>query len=241
MKMRRLGIIILIFALLLAWPAVALAQEEAPKYNFASAQGSSSLQVIPGSECRGVIYFYNVDGNRITHITLEVVEAPSDWEVEIDPPLHDIEVGFGGAIITVIENLHAEPTELSSEEIEDVPEGMVCLTLPNKLGEGIPGYALAQPAYIIIRVPESEEVGITGEIKIHAVAEWLGQSGPGQIGQTRDFDFTLTTVYEITDEEIITPGEGFDTGKWLPWIILGVVAVAAIASISALALRRREG
>jgi len=235
MKLIRVGLPILIFTLLLASPAVALAQEEPAKYNFATAQGASNLQVIPGTETKGVIYFYNIDGNRITHISLEVVEAPDNWEVEIDPPLHDIEVSFGGDIITVTENLHAEPTELSSEEIEDVPEGMVSLAIPNR------GYALAQPAYIIVRVPESEDVGVTGAIKINAVAEWLGQTGAAAIGQTRDFDFSVRTVYEITEEQIITPGEGFDTGKWLPWIILGVVAIVAIASISALALRRREG
>ena len=163
-KMKGLGLTILIFALLLALPAVALAQEEPAKYSFASAQGASNLQVIPGEECRGVIYFYNIDGNRITHITLGVAEAPGNWEVEIDPPLHDIEVSFGGQIITVTENLHAEPTELSSEEIGDVPEGMVSLAVPNR------GYALAKPAYIIVRVPESEEVGTKGDIEITAVA-----------------------------------------------------------------------
>ena len=241
MKLITVGLPILIFTLLLAWPAVALAQEEPAKYNFATAQGGSNFQVIPGQEARGAIYFYNVDGNRITHISLEVIEAPSNWEVEIDPPLHEIEVSFGGDIITITENLHAEPTDLSSEEIEDVPEGMICLALPNKLGEGIPGYALAKVATIIVRVPESDDVGVTGAIKINAVAEWLGQTGAAAIGQTRDFDFSVRTVYEITEEQIITPGEGFDTGKWLPWIILGVVAIVAIASISALALRRREG
>ena len=161
--------------------------EEPSKYSLASAQGASSFQVIPGEEAKGVIYFYNVDGNRITRITLEVVQAPSNWEVEIDPSLHDIEVKFGGQKITVTENLHAEPTQLSSEPIEDVPESMVCLTLPNR------GYALAKPATIIIRVPESEEAGTKGDIKITAVANWMGQTGSATISQTRDFDFSVKT------------------------------------------------
>ena len=159
------------------------------KYSFASAQGASSLQVIPGGEARGVIYFYDVDGNRITHITLEVVQAPDSWEVEIAPPLHDTEVKFGGQIITVTENLYAEPSELLAEEIQDVPEGMVCLTLPNR------GYALAKAATISVRVPQSDEVGTKGEIKIAAVASWLGQTG-AIISQGRDFDFTVKIIYE---------------------------------------------
>ncbi len=142
--------------------------EEPARYNFASVQGASSLGVIPGGEVSGVIRFYNVDGNRITHIALELAQAPDGWEVEI-----------------VTENLHAEPTELSPEPIEDVPDGMVCLTVGNR------GYALAKVATVIVRVPESEEVGTEGDIKITAVASWLGQTGAATISQTRDFDFTV--------------------------------------------------
>jgi len=47
------------------------------KYSFASAQEASSLQIIPGGETRVAIYFHNVDGNQITHLTLEVIQAPN--------------------------------------------------------------------------------------------------------------------------------------------------------------------
>jgi len=160
--------------------------QDSSRYSLATAQGAASLRVDPGGEANGVIYFYNIDGNRTTHITLEVVQAPDGWEVEIDPPLHDTQVGFGRDMITVTENLCAEPTELSSEEIEDVAEGMVCLIVPSR------GYALAKKVTITIRVPESEEAGTKGDVKITAVASWLGQSGAATVGQTRDFDFTVT-------------------------------------------------
>jgi len=70
-KMRRLTVIFLALALLLALPSPALAQEAA-KYNFASARGGKQITVTPGGEGEGVIYFYNIDGNRITHITLSL-------------------------------------------------------------------------------------------------------------------------------------------------------------------------
>jgi len=122
-----------------------------------------------------VIYFYNIDGNRITHITLNVSQAPDNWEVEIQPPLHEIQVEISGSPVTVTENLHVEPSELLSEETEDVPEEMVCITVPTR------GYALAKPAYIIVRVPESEEIGTKGDITISAEAEWLGYGGAAAI------------------------------------------------------------
>ena len=245
MKIRTQGTIaLLVIALLLVLPAVVSAQGEEAKYSFASAQEKSGLQAIPGKEAEpGVIYFYNVDGNRITHVALEVVEAPENWVVDIDPPLHDQSYSVSGTTITVTENLYVEPTQLSLEEIKDVPSGWdVCLTLPNRgANPGEPGYTLAKKVTITVRVPKSEKLGISGDIKIQGIGSWLGQSGAASIQQQRDFDFTVTTVYDITGPEVPITGKGFDTGKWLPWIILGVVAIAAIASISVLTLRRRAG
>ena len=235
MKIVKFGLAVLILSLLAVSPGLVLSEEESAKYSFATAQGVSSLKAIPGgTEARGEIYFYNVDGNRITHITLEVVEAPNGWEVTINPPLHEQEVSFGGSVITIEENLYAEPTELHSEKIEDVPEGMVCLTLPNKLGPDIPGYTLAKVVTITVRVPESEEVGTTELLKINAVAEWLGQTGAAAIAQERDFNFTVATVYEVTEEKVLNGG--FDVGRWLPVII--AVAVVALGAIFILRFRR---
>jgi hypothetical protein len=245
MKIRTFGTIaVMIIALMLVLPTVVSAQDEEAKYSFASAQEKSGLQAIPGKESEpGVIYFYNVDGNRITHVALEVVETPENWVVEITPALHQQEYSVSGATITVTENLYVEPTQLSLEEIEDVPSGWdVCLTLPNRgANPDGPGYTLAKKVTIIVHVPKSEKYDITGDIKIRGTGSWLGQSGAASIQQQRDFDFTVTTVYDITGPEVPITGKGFDTGKWLPWIILGVVAIAAIASISVLTLRRRAG
>jgi len=186
-NVRGITLILLAVALCLAVSPPVLAQEGA-RYNFASAQGSKQIKVTPGGEGKGVIHFYNIDGNRITHVTLVVSQAPGNWEVEIQPPQHEIEVNIGGRIVTVTENLHIEPSEVLSQEAKDVPEGMVCISVPSR------GYTLAQPAYIIVRVPESTEVGTKGDIKISAEAEWLGQSGAAAIKQARDFEFSVEVI-----------------------------------------------
>ncbi len=95
----KIGLTILILALTLVLPALVVAQEEPSRHSFATDRGPVSLQVTPGGEARGEIYFYNVDGNRTTYITLEVAPepaVPAGWEVEIDPPKHEIQVSFGG-------------------------------------------------------------------------------------------------------------------------------------------------
>lgn len=162
--------------------------EEPSRYSFASSQGDSNLQVVPGGEIESRILFYNVDGNRITHITLRVVDAPEDWEVDIDPPLHEQNYEVGGQIINVEENLHSEPTELTFEEIADIPHGTACLTLSDR------GYALARVITVTIRAPESAETGTSSDIKIAAAASWLGQNGTATVKQTRDFDFRVTVL-----------------------------------------------
>ena len=233
--MGRILAIIVALVVLMAFPSVALAQEPA-KYNLASAQGNKDLKVTPGGEGTGVIYFYNIDGNRITHISLEVSQAPSDWQVELQPPAGEIQVEIGGTIVTVTENLHVEPSEVLLQEPESVPQGMVCITVPNR------GYALAKAANIIVRVPESEEIGTKADITISAVAEWLGQTGAAAIKQERDFNFSVEVVSEMPggDERIIEEhGATEIIVRWLPAIIAAVIAVLAAVLIPRLVRRRR--
>jgi len=240
--MRKIVAIIVALVMLMTLPTLALAQEPA-QYNFASAQGSKHITVTPGGEGTGMIYFYNIDGNRITHISLEVSQAPDSWQIEIQPPLGEIQVEIGGTVVTVTENLHVEPSELLSQEAKDVPAGMVCITVPNR------GYALAKAAKIIVRVPESEEIGGKGEINISAVAEWLGQTGAVAIKQARDFDFLVEVVSETagSEEKIIEEPGTAGTGKfssivmrWLPAIIAAVIVILAAVLIPLLVRRRRD-
>jgi len=237
--MKKIALMFLAIALLLALPSLVLAQEEA-KYNFASAQGGKQIQVVPGGEGWGVIYFYNIDGNRITHITLNVSQAPDNWKVEMQPPRHEIEVEIAGMKTTVTENLHVEPSELLAEEAEDVPEGMVCITVPGR------GYTLAKPAYIVVRVLESEEIGTSGAILISAEAEWLGQGGAAAIKQARDFEFSVEVVCETSNsgETIVDGGDNnvsFFIMRWLPAIIAGVIVILGAVLIPRLVARRKGG
>jgi hypothetical protein len=224
---------------------LALAQEPA-KYNFATAQGDKQIQVIPGKEGKGVIYFYNVDGNRITHVTLDISQAPSNWEVKIDPPLHETKVEIGGQVVSVTENLYVEPSELLSQPAEDVPSGMASITVPGR------GYTLAKVANIIVRVPETENIGNKADLKIVGTAEWLGQTGAAAIKQTRSFDFTVQVISGATNtgEKIIGEGstkpteekpEGKTTWqRWLPAIGVAAIAIIIIIVILVVLMRRRR-
>lgn len=223
---------ILALVIILSMPAAALAQEPA-KYNFASAQGDKVLKVIPDGETQGVIYFYNIDGNRITHINLEVSQAPASWQVDIMPPLGETQVEINGEIVTVSENLYVEPSSVLNEAVEDPPEGAVFITVPDR------GYALAKEAKIVIRVPATEEIGTADDITISATAQWLGQSGAVAIKQNRDFTFTVEVVDKTPDFEEKVLDNKSSGGIWLPAII-GVAVFVLLASIILLYIKRRH-
>jgi hypothetical protein len=230
--------VILAFILVMMCPAAVLAQESA-KYNFASAQGSKDIKVIPDGESSGILYFYNIDGNQITHVVLEVSQAPADWQVTIQPPLGETRVEINGKVVTVNENLYIEPSQVLSEKVENLPAGTVCITVPQR------GYALAKEAKILVRVPKTERIGTTGEIVVSATAQWLGQSGAVAIKQNRDFNFSVEVISETTGftEKILGPSNASSTvrttGKWLP-VILGVAGAVVVVLLILLYVRRRR-
>jgi len=234
--MRRIIPVILALIVLMTLSSAALAQEPA-KYNLASIQGSKEIKIIPGGEGSGVIYFYNIDGNRITHIVLEISQAPANWQVEIQPPLGETQVDIGGKIVTVSENLYIEPSQALSQKAEDTPAGTVCIAIPQR------GYALAKEVKIIVRAPDSEKIGTRGEIIVAATARWLGQSGAAAVSQNRDFNFSVEVISETTgfEEKILEKkGAGGTTGKWLPVIIGAAVVVLGTILILLYIRRRRE-
>jgi hypothetical protein len=255
--MKKTCLLLLAALLLLALPLPVYADEPA-KYNFASTQGDKELKIPPGQEGRGSIYFYNIDGNRITHISLEISQAPEGWQVNIEPPLAETQVMVSGMPVTVKENLYIEPSELLTEEPQSMPEGMISIKVPGR------GYALGKVAQVVIRVPESVPLGSTGGITIAAEAAWLGQSGAAAVKQARDFEFSVSVVSGQTEytEEIIGPGKtqppteeniantsalpsasqddvpGFSFGGWLPAIIAAVVVIVGVTFV-VLFMRRR--
>lgn len=252
--MKRVLFIVVATTLLLALASPVLADES--RYNFASAQGDKQISVTPGGEGKGVIYFYNIDGNRITHINLKVNQPPEDMEVEIQPPSHEIDATVNGLAVTVTENLHVEPSSILTEEPATVPEGMVCINVPSR------GYALACPAYIVVKAPASAKIGTTAEITVAAEAEWLGQSGAAAMKQARDFTFSIAIVSASTEytetiggqgEAPAAPAEtappkppaaesespGFSLMSWIPAIAAGAIVILGAILIPLLVRKRR--
>lgn len=185
----------LLFLIILV--GVVNAQEKEAKYNFGSAQGAKELTISPGDEISTKLYFYNIFGNRNTHIALSVGDVPENWDVSIEPALHKITVSVSGVSTIIEENLYLRPPSDVADTIpDDIPEGIEYIS-------SSVGFIGAKPVLIKIQVPDDEKLGTVAKITIEAVASWLGQSGTAAITQSRSFDYTITVASKEFTEEII--------------------------------------
>ncbi len=199
--------------------------EEAPKYNFATTQANPTITIQPGETLQvPAIYFFNIYGNRITHVSLSLMDAPKGWNVKIEPETHQTQVNISGTIVTASENLYVPPSQPVKDVPSPVPEGMAYLTLG-----GVDGNVPAKVAYLNITAPADTPLGGTYTISVKAVGSWFGQAGTLAFSQERSFDFTVQTItHSFTEEEVqSTPQEKKDSNSnSLIYIGIGVLALA---------------
>ena len=233
-------------AILLAVIAAPVSADEAARYSFASAQGGANIAVAPGGEGRGALYFYNVDGNRVTHVVLAARGVPSGWEARLDPPTREAVYEVNGERTKISENLPVEPSQLLAHETKDLPAGAVCIPVPGR------GYALAKVAHLVVQVPEGEAPGRKAEILVTAEASWLGQTGMAAIRQAREFTFTVEVVRRTTghSETLLPPGSSepaagvvidslLAQASWAP--AMGAGALLALGFVTVAGRIRKRG
>lgn len=188
-EMKILTVGILIFLVLTLFLSLVFA-EDIPQYNFGTMQAGKSFSVQPGQEITTKLYFYNIYGNRPTHIKLSVIEKPENWQVEIIPDVAKKEYDVSGQKVSVDENLVVYPSNATetagtnTETIEYIQSSV--------------GYIASNFVTIKIKVPENEKIGVSKNIKINGIASWLGQTGNIALNQERDFDYSVSTTTSST-------------------------------------------
>lgn len=195
---KKVYLVLIIFPLLLNY---VYAQEPA-EYNFGTLQKDRIIVIEPGKSATTKILFFNIWGNRITHITLSVAEAPEGWKVDIEPKLHNVTLNITGVIITIEENLHAIPCKLDKDWCptnDTIPrEGVEYFT-----ASGVIGKIPAKYATITITAPADAPLWQNYPLRITAIANWYGEAGAVALSQQRDFDYILRTITREYAEEII--------------------------------------
>ncbi|MHB1007626.1 MAG: hypothetical protein ACYC3S_18590 [Chloroflexota bacterium] len=221
-------------------PPLTLGEETA--YNFASARDVGTIVVPTNGEGSGRMYFYNVDGNRITHITLMLRDGTPGWEARLEPAAQTVAVEVDGVSGEVEENLFVEPSTLLSEPVMNVPAGSECIAVPGR------GYALARTARLVVRPPQNAKPGDKATFMVTAEAQWLGQAGAAAIKQARNFEFTAQVATPGTHvEKVLGPADqqrpANSLGSFLAalpdsWLAAGAGLVLAMLAVS---WRRNHG
>ncbi len=214
---------IILFTIFFVLTPIAMA-EKAPKYNFATTQATPTINIQPGETLRvPAIYFFNIYGNRITHVSLSITDFPKGWIVKLEPEMHEVQVNISGTILTQNENLYVPPSQPVKDVPAVVPEGMAYLTLG-----GVDGNVPVRIAYLNITVPTNTPLGGTYTISVKAVGSWFGQAGTLAFSQERSFDFKVqTAVHNFTEEEVQPPEDRKDSNS-LIYIGIVVLALAAV-------------
>lgn len=210
----------------------------AAAYNFGTTQGAKVIGLEPGEEGELEIYFFNIHGDRITHVTLEVMSKPAGWETSIDPPLHNQTVDVQERLIQIQENLYAEPSKAVPEKPAVIPEGMDYRPMG-----GVEGFVPVKVAKIKVKVPEDAELWKSYGITVRGTAEWLGEGGVVALNQVRDFRFTVNTVKHEYTEAIVTETPTVPPprpGLRNIWIGVGVLVILLALIAGAYYIGRRQ-
>lgn len=187
--------------------------------NFGSMQPDKVTTISPGEDKTIKLFFFN-EGNRISHISLKIIEGPKELQVSIDPPIHTTKLKVSGIETEIEENLYVKPSGFFDEIPDEVDEQIEYVSTGQ-------GYIAAKSVNIIIKAPEDIALGKSYELKIEATANWVGQSGAVSLGQQREFDYKITTISDTFTEEIITQDSN-DTETQKKSKLLGIVIMLTI-------------
>ncbi|VVB67988.1 Uncharacterised protein [Candidatus Norongarragalina meridionalis] len=202
-------------------------------FNFGTMQQSKLILVEPGKSAVGVIYVFNVHGNRPTHVRAGISEAlPSGFTVEILPPLHTTNYTVSGKTMPSEENMVVDPVNIST-----LPKQMPTSSEPDM--EWIPlsefGFVSAHVLRINVTADKNLPLWKDYDLKVTALANWfdVGEAGPVAIGQSRDFAFTVRTVsMDYSEEQVASPSVSAqplitEQNLWM-YSTIGLVALVVI-------------
>lgn len=212
-----------LFIVFLFFTPLALA-EDAPKYNFGTTAAGGMIFIQPGETLKvPAIYFFNIYGNRITHVSLELTSTIKGWDVRIEPELNNVQVNISGTIVNASENLYVVPSQPEKNIPSTLPEGVQYITLG-----GIEGNIPTKVAYLNITAPPDTPIGGTYTISVKAIGRWFGQAANLALSQERSFDFKVQTVTHNFTEEVVQTKAEENKDSNLLYIAIAVIVLAAI-------------
>ncbi len=213
---------------------------------------SMEARAVPGQTVTAAWNLYNIHGDRITHVVINVAEAPPGWEISIEPGLHGAAYNVTGVLQEIEENLGLRPTEVVGSIPDPKPEGTDYVKHPKE-----DGYIPVRPVDILVKVPVDAEPFKDYKVTLEAVGNCFMEPGAVVPGIATQLELAIRTISgegffeeEILEEprevpeaggeaeagkEESTPGgQGFDMTGFLidnaAWI--GVIVVIVLAAFA---------
>ncbi len=196
----------------------------------------------PGQEVVVTWNFYNLYGDRITHITLSRISGP-DWDIRYDPPLHEEEYDISGIIINQTENLAMENNPVVLTIPENPPEGISYVKHPNK-----EGYIPVKQIKIYLKIPEDAELWKNYRFVFEAKGECFAEPGAVIPGIATQLKVDITPTREFYEKQVSEEKkQGFFSmtgaiigGNGTTVIFIATTVIFVIAFLFALIRRKKK-
>ena len=171
-----------------------------PLVNAACSLGANPLSMEarakPGQEVLATWNFYNLYGDRTTHITVSKIQGP-DWEIRYEPALHEESYDVSGVIQIIEENVGVEKSSVVLEIPETIPEGIDYVKHPKQ-----DGYILVKPVKIYITIPD--DAGLWKDYKFVFEAKGNCFTEPGAVipSLATQLELNIKTTTEFYEKPV---------------------------------------
>ncbi|MFH1947219.1 MAG: hypothetical protein ABIJ23_03635 [Candidatus Magasanikbacteria bacterium] len=157
---------------------------------------SMNARALPGQTVEVTWNLYNLHGDRTTHVKVNIIEAPSDWEISFEPELHEARYEVMRSIETIEENVALEPEDVVINKPEIITKGIDYVKHPKQ-----EGYILVKPVKINIKVPENAELWRDYNFVFEAQGNCFMEPGAVLPAVATQLELNVKTISETFTEE----------------------------------------
>ncbi len=156
----------------------------------------AGAKVKPGTEVLVVWNFYNLYGDRTTHISVTKTSGP-DWDIRYEPTFHEEQYEISGVVTPMNENLAVENSSVVLEIPSTIPEGMDYVKHPSK-----DGYIPVKTLKIYIKVPANAKLWENFGFTFQAKGDCFTEPGAVIPAVATEMKVNITTTTEFSEKKV---------------------------------------
>lgn len=177
-----------------------------PLVNAACSLGANPLSMEarakPGQEVVATWNFYNLYGDRTTHITVSKIQGPN-WDIKYEPALHEESYDVSGVIEKISENVGVEKSSVVLEIPINPPEGISYVKHPKQ-----EGYIPVKPIKIYITIPDDAKLWQDYKFVFEAKGNCFTEPGAVIPALATQLELNVKTTTEFYEKPVSEEPEG---------------------------------